>query len=259
MAIELMVKVWKEVEGINQGECAVLTQLANFANEDGESCYPSVGTIAQHCRMARTSVTEIIKRLVDKGLIEVIPNPGNRNNYRLLFAKEGGVGEDDTYLSGSPTTGVGQDDTIPYNPLIEPTEERMKRLKEKLGEDPLDYIQKKIGDGLAPADQIPFEYQERLASVIEGFAYVWIEVYDRVVTQGMRNQWIKQANEIVDELGEVPAAVIIEAGEEHHANPKGLAINGPKSLLYKIRELVYGDVSEQVKDYGFSADEETPF
>lgn len=251
MSIKLMVRVWDEIKVEMTGtECAILTQLADHANDEGRSCYPSIERIARRCRLSNKAVSNNLKSLEQKGLIEIIRKAGKVHHYVLLFAQETPEPSSVVPQNEVPETPEPSSD----EPLIttkEPTEERMKRLEGKLGKSPLDTLVKHI-EVVRPI--VPFHVPEELKSIIDGFAYVWNALYGRQITKGMKKKWTSQALQIKNELGEVPADLVVKAGEDHQekrdqvGNP--LSLNGPSSLLYRIRELMY-DPEPKKKDYNY--------
>lgn len=60
-----------DVKGVTPSEKLVLIKLADQANDDG-NCWPAQSTVASDCCLTRESVNRIIKKLADRGLVEVI-------------------------------------------------------------------------------------------------------------------------------------------------------------------------------------------
>jgi hypothetical protein len=59
-------------------ERLVLLAMADFANDMGESIYPSVATMARKCGMSTRGVQTVVKRLLDHGYIELEKKGGGR-------------------------------------------------------------------------------------------------------------------------------------------------------------------------------------
>lgn len=88
MSIRLMADVWE-----NGPEAAleanVLAHLANHANDDGQSCYPSIARVARMCRISDRSVQRAIVELEKEGWLTVVrgTGKGNFSQYTLNVAK----------------------------------------------------------------------------------------------------------------------------------------------------------------------------
>lgn len=84
MSIKLMTKVWEDGPE-DRTETLVLLALADRANDDGGSCFPSIADVAQRSRLTRRGTQKVIRRLEDKGFLTVDENsgPGGTNNYQL--------------------------------------------------------------------------------------------------------------------------------------------------------------------------------
>lgn len=84
-----MSRVWDTKEISKQGELLVMLCLADFANDDGES-WPSVGRVAEKCRLSERAVQYILSKLRADGLIEVIKGgdgPRDTNRYLIRVQK----------------------------------------------------------------------------------------------------------------------------------------------------------------------------
>lgn len=66
-------------------EVSVMLALANHADDDGV-CYPSTSRICELSRMKRRGVNGVIKRLQERGYLEVKMNagPGGKNLYKVI-------------------------------------------------------------------------------------------------------------------------------------------------------------------------------
>jgi len=198
----------------------------------------SLRKMAEQAGIALSTVQEAVDGLIERGMIEKVSD-GGVTQWSILW--------DDDII---PDAVVSENDTVYREPVqtvsVVGTPSTKERLKDKYGSDQIDAIVKNI-DRVS----VPFTVPDEVMSVIDGFAQVWSKVYDRQITKGMRASWIKQAREIVAELGEVPAEIVVDAGEAHKDSPKHLALNGPKSLLYKIREMVYNDGNDAPQPFPY--------
>mgnify|MGYP001610609570 CR=1 FL=1 len=68
---------------------AVALKMADCANDEGESIFPSLDTIAYDTEMSRSSVQRVIKQLLEVGVISVTKDGGGRRptEYRLNIRK----------------------------------------------------------------------------------------------------------------------------------------------------------------------------
>jgi len=197
--------------------------------------------LAEKAGISTSTLHDAINSLKEKGMIEVIAD-GGVTSWSILWDDD--IIPDPVVDDGSD---IEQASRKPSRNKSETEQPSIKeRLKDKYGSDQIDAIVKNI-DRVS----VPFTVPDEVMSVIDGFAQVWSKVYDRQITKGMRASWIKQAREIVAELGEVPAEIVVDAGEAHKDSPKHLALNGPKSLLYKIREMVYNDGNDAPQPFPY--------
>ena len=77
---------------------------------------------------------------------------------------------------------------------------------------------------------------ERILSILDAFTLVWCDIYDRMVLDGDRRKFIKQAEQLRDGFTEDVAGLILEAGKRQKA--KNLSISGPLSLKNEIWEII---------------------
>lgn len=116
MSIRLMSNVWESVYAKKtSARLLVMLKLADRADDDGGSCFPAQGTIAEACGLARQTVNEIIKDLERDGKLE-ITHTKKQNIYQLLFTnldKSSVVSGDSVDITVSPqvTGGVVSGDT----------------------------------------------------------------------------------------------------------------------------------------------------
>jgi len=79
-----MTKVWENGPE-DRTETLVLLALADRANDDGSSCYPSLDEITERCRLSRQGALNVIDRLDENGYLTKTSGGGrgNPNNYQL--------------------------------------------------------------------------------------------------------------------------------------------------------------------------------
>ena len=75
MSIRLMSQVWEDTRIESQAELLVLLALADHARDDG-LCWPSMRSIAGKARIEERSAQRIIRRLIEKGLVELVSQGG---------------------------------------------------------------------------------------------------------------------------------------------------------------------------------------
>jgi DNA-binding transcriptional regulator YhcF (GntR family) len=75
LSIRLMSQVWENTRIQSQPELLVLLALADHARDDGV-CWPSIRTIAAKARVEERSAQRIIRRLIEKGLVEIVAKGG---------------------------------------------------------------------------------------------------------------------------------------------------------------------------------------
>src|SRR4051812_12180447 len=73
MSIILMRAVW-ELFTRGGSEKLVLLALADWADDDGASLYPSMAAIARKASMSVCQARRIVRGLIDEGLLEVVAN-----------------------------------------------------------------------------------------------------------------------------------------------------------------------------------------
>ena len=84
MSIKIMASVFA-MRGITSSKKLVLLSLADHANDDGHSVYPSIDRTAQRTGLTSRGVRKIVKELVNDGfLIPVVKSHGyHTNEYRI--------------------------------------------------------------------------------------------------------------------------------------------------------------------------------
>jgi hypothetical protein len=70
-----MSQVWEDARIQSQAELLVLLALADHARDDG-LCWPSIRTIAAKARIEERSAQRILRRLIEKGLVELVSQGG---------------------------------------------------------------------------------------------------------------------------------------------------------------------------------------
>src|SRR5260221_9304478 len=75
MSIRLMSQVWEDTRVESQSELLVLLALAHHARDNG-LCWPSMRSIAVKARIEKRSAQRIDRRLIEKGLIELVSQGG---------------------------------------------------------------------------------------------------------------------------------------------------------------------------------------
>jgi len=92
MSIRLMSQVWEDTRIDSQSELLVLLALADHARDDG-LCWPSMRSIAVKARIEERSAQRIVRRLIEKGLIELVSQGGcidgcnTPNRYRVVVGE----------------------------------------------------------------------------------------------------------------------------------------------------------------------------
>jgi hypothetical protein len=90
MSIRLMSQVWEDTRVESQSELLVLLALADHARDDG-LCWTSMRSIAVKARIEERSAQRIVRRLIEKGLIELVSQGGcidgcnTPNRYRVVL------------------------------------------------------------------------------------------------------------------------------------------------------------------------------
>jgi Helix-turn-helix domain len=84
-----MSQVWEDTRIGSQAELLVLLALADHARDDG-LCWPSMRSIARKARIEERSARRIIRRLIEKGFLELVSKGGcidgqnTPNRYRVI-------------------------------------------------------------------------------------------------------------------------------------------------------------------------------
>jgi hypothetical protein len=105
-----MSQVWDDARIQSQAELLVLLALADHARDDG-LCWPSIRTIAAKARIEERSAQRILRRLIEKGLVELMSKGGCiegqnvPNRYRV---KGGDFGSPHSLTESHPGVTLGQ-------------------------------------------------------------------------------------------------------------------------------------------------------
>src|SRR5882724_7730254 len=89
MSIRLMSQVWEDTRIGSHAELLVLLALADHARDDG-LCWPSMRSIAGKARIEERSAQRIVRRLIEKGFVELVSRGGcidgqnTPNRYRVI-------------------------------------------------------------------------------------------------------------------------------------------------------------------------------
>ena len=119
MSIRLMSQVWEDVRIQSQAELLVLLALADHARDDG-LCWPSMRTIAAKARIEERSAQRILRRLIEKGLVELVSKGGcfDGQNVANRYKVKGGDGASphgltESHPGATSGQGVGGDGRSP--------------------------------------------------------------------------------------------------------------------------------------------------
>lgn len=85
MAIEVMSWVMHNSQAESPTEQLLLIILGNYANNDGTNCFPFLDTVAKAAKMNKTSVSKVLSRMEEKGLIKIYRVPGRGNVYHVCM------------------------------------------------------------------------------------------------------------------------------------------------------------------------------
>lgn len=118
MSVRIMSLVF-ENQSLSSTEKLVLLALADHANDEGRSIYPSNNRISLKTALARGTVNRVIQSLCNAGYLTKVAYLTDRNNVveysinvtKLSSSMTSGVTESDTQVSSSVTRGVTQGDT----------------------------------------------------------------------------------------------------------------------------------------------------
>lgn len=150
MSIKLMSHVW-ETATVNGSDMLVLLALADYGNDQGESIYPSMQSLASKARLSVDQTRRVIHKLIADGVVELVEAGGWRGNrnrpneYRIVLGSTGKLqapcmdastrtGADaggGTGADASTVLAPVQEDPL-LDPPIEPTEEEKPHARDPL-------------------------------------------------------------------------------------------------------------------------------
>lgn len=129
VSIKVMNLVWESL--IPAVDLVLCLALADFADDDGGSIYPSVSKLAQKTRSSPRTVSRRLALLREQGIIEVVDQGGGRGHsteyrFNLNHAILSGFVEKTmtTVVINHDTGGINPvtgDASLPYEPSIEPS------------------------------------------------------------------------------------------------------------------------------------------
>lgn len=86
MSVRAMQAVWQHSQQ-SGGALVLLLAIADNAHDDGDSAYPSIGTLAKKARMTERNVNILLKQLEADGELSITRSdqPNRPNTYRVLL------------------------------------------------------------------------------------------------------------------------------------------------------------------------------
>lgn len=86
-------------------ELLAMLALADWSNDHGANCHPSMATIARKLRVTRSSAQRTVHRLIDAGWLQVVSGhtggaPGTTRHYRINLEKLASTGSVDATPTG---------------------------------------------------------------------------------------------------------------------------------------------------------------
>lgn len=88
MSIYLMSQAYR-VEGLTTAQKAVLVVLCDHANDDGQSCYPSIPRIARHSSLSERTVYRVLTDLEEAGYIKREAVRGRPSQFTINLSRSG--------------------------------------------------------------------------------------------------------------------------------------------------------------------------
>ncbi len=110
------------MEGVSYTKKLVLLSLADHANDEGRSIYPSIDKTAQRTGLTARGVRKIVKDLVQDGfLIRVVKSHGyHTNEYRIDVEKLSQFVVQDKMINPEPHSGYSEQNPEPHAQYPEP-------------------------------------------------------------------------------------------------------------------------------------------
>lgn len=214
----------KKMQGLGLGELKVL--LVIFRQTVGyhkNSRRISRTKLAGMAGVSKSTLHDAIDSLIDMGMIEKITDRGV-TQWSVVWDDD--IIADPIVEDGSETEPVGRNSSrIGSDTELPSTKESIKdkyRSFEDLSQ--------------SKATHLVNDVPEIIKSIMTGFAQVWVEVYGFNLTEGVQKGWLNYALQLHQEFGEVPADVMVEAGEDHKFEK--LDIANPTSLAYRVRTIL---------------------
>lgn len=99
-----MALVWERFPS-GGNELLAMLALADWSNDHGANCHPSMATIARKLRVTRSSAQRTVHRLIDAGWLQVVSGhtggaPGTTRHYRINLEKLASTGSVDATPTG---------------------------------------------------------------------------------------------------------------------------------------------------------------
>lgn len=82
MSIYLMSRAYR-IQGLTTAQKAVLVVLCDHANDEGASCYPSIGRIAEHASISERTAYRVLKDLEGLGFVRKQSVPGRSSQFTI--------------------------------------------------------------------------------------------------------------------------------------------------------------------------------
>jgi hypothetical protein len=73
------------IQGLTTAQKAVLVVLCDHANDEGASCYPSMGRIASHASISERTAYRVVKDLERIGYVKREPVPGRSTQFTIVL------------------------------------------------------------------------------------------------------------------------------------------------------------------------------
>lgn len=94
-------------------EKLVALKLADCAGDDGRNAFPAVATIAAECGLSRRGAQLVLRRLTERGYIEVQTEATNRSSTRYRVLLNASVPLVQAEVGGEPNSPLGANDVHP--------------------------------------------------------------------------------------------------------------------------------------------------
>ena len=119
------------IQGLTTAQKAVLVVLCDHANDEGASCYPSMGRIASHASISERTAYRVVKDLERIGYVKREPVPGRSTQFTIVLdcPHPCQIVTPDT-MAEAPDMVAEAPDTVspkPSRTIIEPSKNNMAR------------------------------------------------------------------------------------------------------------------------------------